>query len=184
MISRNLQTLNKWSMVLFVLLFPCLVVSCGYQIERFDSVQAGEGTSVPTSIAIPIFANATTEPNLEFFITNALREEFMKKGGIRVVSGDQADAVILGRLIKIYASDVTHDAVKHTTETRVYVTMDIRCEDAQTGKIIWQDNQFTYYEEYVRTGDAFIDYDRRQAAMEYLSKQVAERIYDRFVHRF
>lgn len=162
-----------------IILICSLFQTCGYRFVHYGS----EG-ELPRSIAIPLFSNATTEPNLEYLITSAIRNEFIKNGRIKVVPEDQADVVMTGRVTKIYTTDVAHDAVEHTTETRVYVTVDLRCKDSKTGNIIWQDNQFTYYEEFRRKGDAFEDYNRRKAALEYLAEQMAQRIHDRFVNRF
>lgn len=172
-----------WKSAVILFMICCLFQACGYRFVRYGGGDKDFG-NLPESIAIPMFSNATTEPNLEYLITRALRDEFIKKGVVSVVPEDRADVVMVGRVTKIYTTDVAHDAVEHTTETRIYVTVDVRCKDARTGDILWQDNQFTYYEEFVRKEDAFGDYNRRRAALEYLAEQMAQRIHDRFINRF
>ena len=153
--------------------------SCGY---HFSDI-AGRENEI-RSVAVELFSNETSEPTLEFLFTRALRDEFIKKGNIELTSVDKADAVFKGRVINIYTVDVAHTGVEQTSETRIFVVLDVKCEDVRTGKVLWQDNQLTFYEEYKRGAEASVSYNRRRAALEYLARQVAERIYDRFTNRF
>lgn len=153
-----------------------MVCGCGYHVV---------GSEKPASrgfyaVAIPVFDNRTTEPEAEFIFTEALRREFLKRGGLRLAPVQEADVVFRGKIIKLAATDVAHNRFNQAIESRFIVTVDVRCEDRRTGTIIWQDNQLTYSRSYPYGETATDTYQGRRAALEYIAERVAERIYDRF----
>lgn len=165
--------LKRFSVILLLL----ALWGCGYHIA---------GSEKPASrgfyaVAIPIFDNRTSEPQAEFIFTEALRREFLKRGGLRLVPVQEADVVFRGKIIKLAATDVAHARFNQAIESRFFVTLDVRCEDRRTGTIIWQDNQLTYSRSYPYGETATDSYQGRRAALEYIAERVAERIYDRFV---
>lgn len=160
--------------------FLLLSTGCGYHFS-------GEGPSPRPGlrrIAVPLFENKTSEPDLASLFAGALRREFMGKGQLQVVSEDEAEAVFQGRLTNMYTVPLAHRDVEETIETRIYVTLDIRCQDTQTGAILWQDNHFTFYEEYIQSDDPIISYENRRQALEVIAREMAIRIHDRFLSNF
>jgi outer membrane lipopolysaccharide assembly protein LptE/RlpB len=160
-----------------MLLIVMLSGGCGYHIV---------GTGKPSShgiysVAVPIFDNRTSEPEAEFIFTEALRQEFLKRGGVRLTDVKDADVVFRGKLIRLAATDVAHNRFNQAIESRFFVTVDVRCEDRRTGRILWQDNQLTFSRAYPYGTTAFDSYTGRRAALEYIAQQIAERIYDRFM---
>lgn len=86
----------KSSIKNFFWLVAFLVVSgCGYRL-------VGTGTSLPShlkTIAIPVFDNKSTQPNIHRDITNAIRQSFINDGRLKVVSTtSKADLVMKGVL--------------------------------------------------------------------------------------
>ncbi len=91
MVGRNLKVILLISSMLF-----CLA-SCGYHFS-------GEGQGPKPGlrcIAIPVFENKTTEPNAGAIFAGALRQEFMRKGKMRVVPVENAEAVFKGTIKSI-----------------------------------------------------------------------------------
>jgi outer membrane lipopolysaccharide assembly protein LptE/RlpB len=153
---------------------------CGYHFT-------GEGPGPRPGlkrIAIPIFENKTGEPELGSLFAGALRKEFMIRGNLQVVPEDQAEAIIRGRITDIHTSAVAHIEVQQTIQSRLYVTLDIRCQDVESGKAIWQDPQFTYFKTYLQNPDPISSFDNRKLALEFLAKEMAARIHDRFLSNF
>lgn len=150
---------------------------CGYHVAGVETPQD------IYSVAIPIFENLTTEPEVEFVFTEALRQEFLKRGVLKLVPVHDADVVFRGRIIKLSAIDVAHNRFNQTVESRLFATVDIRCEDRRTGKILWQDNQLTFSRSYPHGKMGFEDYRARRSVLEYIAGQIAERVYDRFATR-
>lgn len=153
---------------------------CGY---RFSGEGSGPKPGV-TAVAIPVFENSTSEPDLGSIFAAALRQEFLQKGSMRVVPVDETDIVFRGKITNIFTSGLGHRTFEETILTRVYVTLDIRCHDTQSGKILWQIPQFTYYQVYEEDDDAMISFQNRQDALKILAREMAVRLHDRFLNNF
>jgi hypothetical protein len=172
-------------------ILPTLVVSlvvlsgCGYHFS-------GEGpTPRPglSRIAIPVFENDSGVPEAGSLFAGALRKEFLTKGHLDVVPVDQAEAIFKGRIVNVYTAAVAHRAAQQTVLTRLNVVLNIRCVDAKTGAIIWQDPSFTFYEDYEDSlnptaPDPIATYDNRRQALTFIAEQMASRIHDRFMTAF
>ncbi len=177
-----------------------LLGGCGYHFT-------GEGPSPQPglkTIAIPVFENSTSEPDLGSMFAGALRRQFLQRGHIKVVPVEEAEAIFRGRITEIYSHAVAHHDYRNrvanriTLETRLYITLDLSCQDVKTGKIIWKDPKFTYYRLYRDvpniSGSTIQDpamlprniagFESRRVAEEFLASEMAERIHDRFLNNF
>ena len=179
----------------FPLLFVALLAlfsltSCGYQFS-------GEGQGPEpglTCISIPVFKNDTSEPNAGAIFAAALRQEFMRKGTMKVVSEDEAQAVFEGTVKRIWNYAVSHRPVntvseRITVENRLYMTVSIKCMDRRTHKVIWQDPNFTYWKVYELNDNPLqpqplIGFENRQNAIQYIAGETARRVHDRFLSDF
>ena len=68
----------------------CSLSSCGYHLS-------GTGGIVPEgarTIAIPVFINGTKEPYVDVEVTQAVVEEFLTDGRLKVVSPEEAELVL------------------------------------------------------------------------------------------
>ncbi len=155
-------------------------MSCGY---RFS----GEGTGPKpgmTAVAIPIFENVTSEPELGGIFAAALRQEFLQRGSMRVVPPDGTDVILRGKITNIFTSAIGHRTFEETVLTRIYVTLDVRCHDTGSGRIIWQAPAFTYHKAYEQDDDSMISFQNRQYALEIMAREMAVLIHDRFLSNF
>jgi hypothetical protein len=157
-----------------------LVSGCGYHFS-------GEGPGPRPglkSVAIPVFKNKTSEPDLGSLFAGALRREFLRKGDLRVVPVDEADAIFEGTITSVHTAAVAHIEALQTIQSKLYVTLDIRCKDAKDGKVLWQDSQFTYYQSFLQGPDPIVSFDNRRQAEDFLAKEMSVRIHDRFLSNF
>lgn len=172
--------MKRRGLILLLLTLLVLPVSCGYHFT-------GEGPGPRPGlryVAIPVFENRTSEPDLGSIFASALRKEFITKGTLQVVSLDQAEAVFRGRITSIMTSAVAHREAEETIQTRLYVTLDIRCVDTRDGKVLWQDPQFTYYQVMIQNVDPNVSFDNRRETLDYLAREMSIRIHDRFLSNF
>jgi hypothetical protein len=184
MIGRNLK------LILTIATLSLCLASCGYHFS-------GEGPGPKpglTCIAIPVFENKTSEPNAGALFAGALRKEFMRRGKMRVVPLEDSEAVFKGIIKIINIQPIAHHPVdvvsnRLTVENQLYITVDIRCEETKTHKVLWRDAAFTYYKTYLVNDnplqpDPITGFDNREAALRILAQEMSERIHDRFLSNF
>jgi len=184
MLIRNLKFIPAVSALLLFL------ASCGYHFS-------GEGQGPMPGlkcIAIPVFENKTSEPNAGAIFANALRQEFLRKGGMRIVPVEEAEAVFKGTVKSIAIVAVAHHPVsqvsdRFTVENRLTITLDIRCEETKTHKSIWSDGAFNYFKVYQTNAnplepDPILGFENRENALEFLAHEMSARIHDRFLSNF
>jgi hypothetical protein len=53
------------------------------------------------SIAAPTFANTTLVPRIEVLVTGTVIKQFQQDGTFRIVSADQADAILKGEIVTV-----------------------------------------------------------------------------------
>jgi len=176
------STLMKDLRTAFLLLavLALSAAGCGY---RFSGEGPGPRPGLHR-VAIPLFENDTAEPGLETLFAGELRREFLTRGSMEATSEGEAEAVFRGRVVNIYTVEVAHRDVEETIESRLYVTLNIHCEDAETKSVLWSANGFSYYEEYFQNEDPMVSYENRRQALEVIAREMAVRIHDRFLSNF
>lgn len=128
---------------------PCLLLltllGCGYRpMGAAPLTSAGAPT-----LAIPLFANRSTEVGLEAVLANALIHAFAQTRAVKVVPGDEkADLVLEGRVRSVENSSVAFIDVTRSIVRRVTIRVDLALRDKNSGKIIWKDSQMLQ-EDYV-----------------------------------
>jgi outer membrane lipopolysaccharide assembly protein LptE/RlpB len=176
---------------LTVLAWCLLVTGCGY---RFRGAGEAIGISLD-SIAIPLFPSPSSSAGYEADFTRILREEFIRNSSVKIVSKENAQAVLSGRICSIITEPLTYsvtketihgftstDAVTRSREMRVRVGANLI--DRQTGTVIWQDDSFTAEASFSVSSDPLrIRYSQRQAFIA-IAKDIATRIYSKTMERF
>lgn len=114
----------------------CIIftLGCGYHF-------VGGGSALPVhikKIGIPMASNRTSEPNLEDELTKALSEEFQKDGRLKVVSNEDADAILYSDIVSFQtvALSIQKDMV---SAYRIVMKVDFRLEDRMGKNIIWEE---------------------------------------------
>ncbi len=182
--------IRKIPVVAVLAMLLSALASCGYHFSG-----EGEGPKPGLRlIAIPVFENKTSEQDLGAIFAGELRREFMKKGNMKVVDVADAEAVFKGSLVNIRIMPVAHRtsdivADRVTVENRLYITLDIRCEEKGTGRVLWRDPSLQVYRVYKQSDnplhpDALAGYENRQEALKVLAKEAAMRVHDRFLSDF
>lgn len=107
----------------------------GYQI---GSVKPAAYSSI-NSLFIPPFVNRTLEPRLSSLVTNAVLKEVQADGTYKVATRNNADAVLVGRIMKIDKRQLR--AVRTDTlqsrELKLFIVVDFYLEDPDTGNRIY-----------------------------------------------
>jgi outer membrane lipopolysaccharide assembly protein LptE/RlpB len=104
---------------------------CGYTVR-------GTLPAHIQTIAVPIFRNRTQEPGIESTVTRAVVEGFSTNGRLRVVSREQADAVLDGEIIGYTIASVAFDKDANVRLYRLIVTVNLRLRDVRQNAILFQ----------------------------------------------
>jgi hypothetical protein len=136
------------SRVLTAVLIAALSVvnaGCGYSL-------AGRGAYLPAHIKIiglPTFTNATPVFDVEQKITNKVRAELLGRGRYEIRNDRTGvDAVLLGDILAIGIAPVAFNDQQQATRYAVTLIAKIEFRDLKTDKVIWQNPQLAFAEQY------------------------------------
>ena len=147
-------------------------MGCGYHF-------AGTGGQAPgdiKSIAVDVLQNNTAEIGLESVFTNAIVNQFVQWKKLPIKPRKEADGVLGGSIADIQFQEVSHVDSKKTLTTRVTITLKLTLKRVETDEILWKRN-YSYYEDYVETGNALDTALLRRRAANQIAEYLAEKIY-------
>ncbi len=145
--------------------------SCGYHT-------AGKAVRLPSdvhTIAIPAFVNQTQTYRLEQILTSAVVREFVSRTNYHIAnsSDEPADAMLKGTVTSAQLAPLTYDAKTGRASTGlVTVNMRVSLLDRQ-GKVIWENQNYTYREEYQISRDVASFFEEDSPAIDRLSRDFA-----------
>jgi outer membrane lipopolysaccharide assembly protein LptE/RlpB len=176
MISSKFYNLRAlFPAVLFLMIF---FGGCGYHV-------AGKGGHLPgdfTTLSIPVFANNTGKPDIEFTLSSAFVSEFVNT--VSIVDKD-AQAVMQGSIKSYTLTPISFAKNDITQEYRLTVALAIRIVREETLEVVWEDDNVVDYEDFsVNIGDVAATRDRETAALKKLSKDTARLVKERMLEGF
>ena len=103
---------------------------------------AGGGIPNVKTVAILPFDNDTPEPALTQQVSEAVREAFQGRLGLRLAGEATADAVVRGRIVR-YEPDIPQVVLPGqgratVTKRKVMLTVDVELVDQREGKTLWK----------------------------------------------
>jgi hypothetical protein len=173
LVRKSLQIVSV--LIVFSFLFP----GCGYRMA--GSGQLPKGIQ---RIFIAVFENRTRETTAPVIFTNRLIQEFsLRRRESLASSPETADAVLQGRIQELRIDSVSHLEGHAAIERRVTARVDIDLVDP-AGKVIWSVQNLSGRESYFVEGNKRSTEMNRKAAIEVISKRMAELIVNRMTEDF
>ena len=125
-------------LVLFGILF---VSSCGYYSLK--------GSLPPhlKTIAIPLFDNQTAEFGITETLTDAVIDEFVRDGSLKIAERSNADVVLVGTIAGISDRAGAYDQQEVVQDVKVYITVRVECTDQVKRQTMW-DERITQFGSY------------------------------------
>jgi hypothetical protein len=118
---------------------------CGYR----PLGAAPPDSQVRPTLAVPLFANRTTEVGLEATFATAMINVFAQTKAVRVVPGDrEADLVLEGKVRSLDNTSVAFDSVSKSSVRRVTLRVEMTLRRKKGDKVIWKDSEILQ-EDYV-----------------------------------
>ena len=128
------------------------------------------------TVAVLPFDNQTADPQLTQQVSDALREAFESRLGLRLAGEATADAVVRGAIVR-YEPEVTasFQAAQPTAGTQVTrrlvrLALNVEVFDQREGRMLWQRQGLTVDGEYQPPREA----DGREAALKKLVSDIVD----------
>lgn len=121
----------------FVLLLALVLLGCGYRPVGTEP----PAPQVAPTLAVPPFANRSTEIGLEAILANALIHAFSQTKAVRITTRPQdADLVLEGKVQSVDNTSVAFQDITRSTVRRVTLRIELGLRQGSGGKVIWKDN--------------------------------------------
>ncbi len=128
----------------FALAMLLLLLGCGYHPMGAEPIGPTRRT-----LAVPLFANRSTEVGLEAILANALINSFAQTKAVKVTPYEEgADLVLEGKVQSVDNTSVAFQSVTQSTVRRVTVRVELTLRQQDNGKVLWKDSQ-VLQEDYV-----------------------------------
>jgi hypothetical protein len=169
------KTLRNLVLLALVCVCALALASCGYRPVAHSGAPAGTaahpvGTAARPTVAIPLFANRSTEIGLESLFANTFIETFGHSQALRLTSRpENADLILEGKIASVAFSSTAYFNINRSLVRRVTIRVEVQLKRRSTGKVIWKD-QGLVQEDYVidqtyQEGEALKDMGVRRGAV-------------------
>jgi outer membrane lipopolysaccharide assembly protein LptE/RlpB len=165
--------------IALIILFST-ALGCGYHIMG----KGGEFPEGVTSVAILPLENKTKEPNLTSIFTSALRREFIFRRDVEVVPEQKADASLQGAITSENIVSTAYDSEGRAAEYDITITLDLRLVRRGNNAILWKGNEIKGTWHYKASTDVMINEGNKNAAIQKVATDLAEKSYIMIKERF
>jgi hypothetical protein len=161
----------------FPVLCFLILTSCGYHIAG-KQLNAGKGLT----IAVPTFTNRTTAYRIEQHISEAVRQELIRRTRFSVEPASNGDLVVAGEVKAINLSPVIFDPKGRGSSYMVIVDLKVNVTDKRTNKVVFQNDNWTFREVFELAENSAEYVPEDSAALDRLSKRFAAALVDSMLH--
>jgi PBP1b-binding outer membrane lipoprotein LpoB len=148
------------------------------------------------SLAIPMIESTSSDIGFEASFTKIVRDKFISQGKVDLVTMEQAQAVLSGRVYEIRTVPLSYrieqqtvsgvvTTFEETRSRRLILKLDMRLTDAKTGKVIWHEKameEMAIFE--VSEEDPLVTQFNQRLALELIARALADRIFLKTMERF
>jgi len=140
------------------------------------------------TIAVPMFRNAippesmlTYIAGLEPEVTQAVIDELVRDGNLKVVDEKNADLVLEGALVRYEQEGFRFNLYEQVAQYRLFIVVSLKLVDTRTKKVYWEEKNFTGETEYFIEGPRAIP---QEQATEKVIADLADKIANRVVEEW
>lgn len=131
--------------VIALALAGVLTAACGYSL-------AGRGSFLPDyiqTIGVPQFVNTTPYYEVEQVFSEKVRTEFINRGNYKVLpERTGVDAILNGQIMAIQIAPASFTDEQQASRYVITVVSKIEFRDLKTNKVLWDNPQWVFREEY------------------------------------
>jgi outer membrane lipopolysaccharide assembly protein LptE/RlpB len=156
----------------------CLILGCMLPMAGCGYHTAGSATHIPANVrtlAVPVFATHAQAYHTEMALTQAVVRELNTRTKYRVLtSATDADAVLSGTVLTQTSIPLTYDSTSGETSSYL-VTITVKVVlAARDGHVLYQNDAFSFREQYQSTQDLSGSIREDPAAVNRLSRDFAQ----------
>jgi outer membrane lipopolysaccharide assembly protein LptE/RlpB len=148
-----------------------LIVStagCGYRLAG-DRIDSGEGRT----LAVPVFRSLTTDFKIEQQLTDAVRRELIRRTRYRVTPAGGGDVILTGEVLAVTSIPILFTDQGRGTAYTVAVAVSVRVTDTVDGRILFQNDRWTFSEVFEVSNNSVEFVPEDSAAIDRLAGQFA-----------
>jgi outer membrane lipopolysaccharide assembly protein LptE/RlpB len=173
---------NKSALFAACSVLALFLTGCGYAL-------VGTGNSLDPkirTIEVPAFVNKTTRVELEQRVTQAVADEFVSRGRLKLVTNPtDADAILKGSIDSFGINPIAFNPQGRATQYQLSITANIELVDHRNDdKVIWKNDQYRFTENYqvdITSGDSF---DQESRAIREIAERFAESLVTNLIEGF
>src|SRR5947209_20441043 len=166
-----------------LLLALLLLPGCGYTL-----VGTAQNLLPPTvhTIQVPACVNRTTRVELEQRVTQAVADEFVSRGRLRLVTVPKdADVILRGSIDSFGIFPIAFNAQGRATQYQISITANIELVDHRNeDKVIWKNDQYRFAENYQIDATSANAFDQETRAITEIAQRVAETLVTNLMEGF
>lgn len=151
----------------------CSLAACGYRLS-------GKGTTLPEHvrrIAVPLFKNETLQPEIAQRITEALADEFIRRGGYTTTSSpDDAEALLTGTVTVFRRQPVGVSTSGRADRYEIEIQVHAELRDLVNDVILWKDDHFVFRDQYDVDSSESEFFDESIVSIEEISQDFARTV--------
>ena len=152
-----------------------VLLACGYHVAK-------RSAAIPawmTNVYIEPFENNSNELMLGAWITDALRQEFLRSSRFVLTTRDRAHVIIKGKVEEVESKGLSYVRYDLAVERRVRVKISFDLVDAATGQSIWGGGILEREEAFLVGKDVMKTQGLMNEALRKLSEDLSEILYHR-----
>lgn len=113
------------------------------------------------------------------WITQELREEFLRDSGLQLSDKDEADVILSGKVVSAFTTGLSYVRYDVAVERRISVEVEVRLVDAKSGKEIWKSPPIFREEGFYVGKSVTQTEDLKNEALKKISRDIAQIIHHR-----
>jgi outer membrane lipopolysaccharide assembly protein LptE/RlpB len=156
----------------FLLAPLALLTACGYALVGHSNFLDPK----IRSIQVPAFVNRTTRVQLEQYVTQAVADEFVSRGRLKLVSApNDADVILRGSIDSFGIFPIAFNPQGRATQYQISITAKIELLDHRNeDKVLWKNDQYRFAENYQVNLDSTDAFDQESRAIREIAVRFAQ----------
>ena len=153
--------------------------ACGYKFVEAPPATGADGGAL--RVAVRPLTNDSFEPGIDALVTDALRREFLRRGGVRLVDNpERADIAVGGSIseLETYATSVS--SVSAALEQQIEVSADLHARRRDGSEVALSNTAFREWELYLLSADIEASRKNRDEALRRIAAVIATRFHEVF----